>query len=86
MKIFYTKHFIKQYKKLTPSLKKKTKLSINKFQKNPKNKTLKAHKLSGQLSGFYSFSVDYRYRVVFEIDKKNNQIILLKVGGHQIYQ
>ncbi len=86
LKIFYTKHFLKQYKKLSPFLKKKTKQSINEFQKNPKDKSLNAHKLSGPLSNFYSFCVDYKYRVVFEIDKKNNQIILLKMGGHEIYR
>lgn len=84
-KIIYTKHFLKQYKKLTPTLKKKTKQSVTKFQKNPKDKSLKAHKLTGPLENFYSFLVDYKYRVVFEIDKKNKQITLLKVGGHEIY-
>ena len=86
LNVVYTKSFLKQYSKLNLSLKIKTKKAIKQFQINPKDKTLKPHKLTGRLMNFYSFSVDYKYRIVFEINKKNNQIILLKVGGHEIYK
>mgnify|MGYP000538776860 CR=1 FL=1 len=86
LKVVYTKHFLNQYKKLTPTLKTKTRSAIKIFKKNPKNKSLKAHKLTGRLADFYSFSIDYKYRIVFELDKDNNQAILLKVGGHEIYR
>lgn len=85
-KVVYTKSFLKQYDKLSPTLKRKVKASVSKFESNPKDESLKAHKLTGRLSDFYSFSVDYKNRVVFEMDKKNKQIIFLKIGGHEIYK
>jgi len=86
LKINYTKAFLKQFKKLTPSIQKKAKLAIKKFKDNPKDNSLKSHKLGGKLDGFYSFSVDYDYRIVFEINKKKGVVILLKIGNHKIYQ
>lgn len=86
LNIKYTKLFLRQYSKLPLSIKKKTKESIKKFQKNPKDPSLKTHKLSGSLSKFYSFSVDYKIRIVFEMNKKTGEIYLLKVGGHEVYK
>lgn len=86
LKVVYTKSFLRQYKKISPNIKIKTKQSIKKFQKNPKDESLKSHKLNGPLADFYSFSVDYNLRIVFELDMKNNGAILLKIGGHEIYK
>jgi addiction module RelE/StbE family toxin len=85
-RIEYTKPFLKQYKKLSPSVQRKTKEAIKKFEIEPKDQSLRAHKLSGRLSKFYSLSVDHSYRIVFEIDKLSGKIFLLKVGGHEIYK
>lgn len=85
-KIEYAKPFLKQYKKLTPSIQRKVKIAIKKFEIEPKDQSLKAHKLSGKLSRFYSFSVDNNYRIVFEIDKQSGKIFFLKVGGHEVYR
>jgi addiction module RelE/StbE family toxin len=86
LKVKYTKPFLKQFKKLSPAIQKKAKLAIKKFEKNPKDKSLKAHKLSGELKDFYSFSVDYKYRIVFEIRKETKEINLLKIGDHKVYE
>lgn len=86
IKIKYTKLFIKQYSKLNKALQKKVKSAILKFETNPKDPSLKAHKLSGRLSKFYSLSVDHNYRIVFEMNKKTGGVYLLKVGGHEIYK
>jgi proteic killer suppression protein len=85
-KIQYSKAFLKQFKKLSPDLKRKTKEAIKRFEKNPKDLSLKAHKLTGRLDNFYSFSIDYKFRIIFEIDKQLGQIIFLKVGGHDVYR
>lgn len=86
LKIKYTKPFLKQFKKLTPTIQSKAKSSIKKFEKNPKDKSLRAHKLSGELKDFYSFSVDYKFRIVFEINKKTKEVNLLKIGNHGVYE
>lgn len=86
LNVKYTKLFLRQFKKLSPVIQKKAKIAIEKFQKNPKGKSLKAHKLKGELQDFYSFSIDYKYRIVFEIKKDKKEINLLKVGDHKIYE
>ena len=84
-KVNYTKAFFRQYKKLPLSLKNKTKIAIKKFESNPKDEGLKAHKLNGKLSHFYSFSVDFKTRIVFEINSEG-QFLFLKIGGHGVYK
>ena len=83
--VLYKPTFIRQYKKLPKLLQEETKEKINLFLKNPNHIFLKTHKLSGKLKQFYSFSVNYKYRIIFEyINKKN--IVLLVVGDHNMYK
>jgi mRNA-degrading endonuclease YafQ of YafQ-DinJ toxin-antitoxin module len=46
---------------------------------------LKVHKLNGPLDGCYSFSVNYRIRIVFEYSKDKKTIFLEDIGNHDIY-
>ncbi len=85
--IVYAPSFIKKYKKLPPLLKIEVKEKIGLF-KNPDNHTqLRVHKLKN-IENTYSFSVNYKIRVVFEFDMtKNKKTVpttanLLSVGGH----
>jgi len=55
------------------------------FVNNPFDKTLKTHKLKGNLKDFWSFSVNYSFRIVFEFVKKD-EVIFYDIGDHQIYQ
>jgi len=85
MKIYYSSKFAKEYKRLP----KKVKLLAEKkeviFRKNPFEATLKTHKLSGKLKDYYSFSVDYQTRIIFEIRDKNT-VWFHSVGTHEIYR
>jgi len=85
MKIFYTKKFEREYKKLTKEVKLKIELRLNVFRKNPHTQTLKTHKLSGELADFWSFSVDFNHRIVFEF-VDNGNIFFHSVGNHDIYK
>ncbi|MFA5791715.1 MAG: type II toxin-antitoxin system mRNA interferase toxin, RelE/StbE family [Candidatus Paceibacterota bacterium] len=85
MKIFYTKKFEREYKRLNKKIKLKVESCENIFRKNPFNPTLKTHKLSGELKDFWSFSIDFSYRVIFEfID--NGNIFFHSIGNHNIYK
>jgi addiction module RelE/StbE family toxin len=86
LEIEYTKSFLKQYSKLNPLVRRKTKTAINKFQKNPKDSSLKSHKLNGILADKYAFSVDHQYRIVFQMNKEKGSFEFLKIGTHQIYK
>ncbi len=83
--IYYTPGFINTYKKLPENLKEETREKIEMFKKNPRDPVLKAHKLKGKLKGYWSFWVNYKYRIVFEYDSKTT-VALLEVGDHDVYR
>lgn len=83
--IEYTTKFKRQYKKLEISLKLKTKEAIYKLKNNPFPRDLEVHKLSWKLYPYYSCSVDYKNRIVFEIED-NWKLLLLLVWDHDIYK
>ena len=85
MKIFYTKKFEREYKKLNKEIKLKVESREIVFRKNPFASILKTHKLSGPLEGFLSFSIDFTYRIIFEfIDDET--IFFHSIGSHDIYK
>ena len=85
MKIDYSSKFAKVYRKLP----KRTKLSAEKkeviFRQDPFDQRLKTHKLSGKLKLYYSFSIDLRYRIIFEFAEQG-VVWLHSVGTHEIYR
>ena len=58
---------------------------LEKLNENPR-KYLDAHKLKGKLEGKWSCSLGYDIRMVYEIDDENNEIIVVAVGSHKIYE
>jgi addiction module RelE/StbE family toxin len=85
MEISYKPSFVRQFNKLEKELQEEIleKLEIFKNKKNHKN--LKVHKLNGKLKDFYSFSVNYAYRIVFMYESKQ-KATLLAVGDHEVYK
>jgi addiction module RelE/StbE family toxin len=84
-KLFYTPQFIRKYRKLPLALQEEAKEKISIFTKDQNHPFLKTHKLKGVLKGFWSFSVNYDYRIVFTYDTKN-VIALLSIGNHDTYK
>lgn len=85
MKIIYSKKFARQYKKLPNRVKTLAEKREKIFRDNPFDSRLKTHKLQGELSGFYSFSIDYSYRIIFDFKKNRKVIRFYFVGDHDIY-
>jgi len=54
------------------------------LKQNPRGK-LGAHKLKGKLKEFWSCWFGSNLRMVYEIDDKNKEIIVVAVGSHKIY-
>ena len=81
IEICYAPTFVRMYKKLDPSLKEEVKSKILLFQDAKNHTALKTHKLKGVLENTYSFSVNYKIRVVFEYENKKS-VNLLYVGAH----
>lgn len=84
MKIYYSGKFAKEYKRLPKKVKTSAEEREKLFRKNPFDPRLKTHRLSGKLKEYYSFSIDYHYRVIFEFAGKDT-IWFHSVGTHDIY-
>ena len=85
MKIVYKAKFVRIYKKLPLALKNEVKEKIELFTQDPHHPQLKTHKLKGKLSGKWSFSVNYKDRVIFQYEEEN-KIALISFGDHSVYQ
>ncbi|MGL6022599.1 MAG: type II toxin-antitoxin system RelE/ParE family toxin [Chitinophagaceae bacterium] len=58
-------------------------LKLQLFINDPFDDILKTHKLSGKLTGLWSFSLDYSIRVVFYFTNDNpKKAILVDIGTH----
>jgi len=54
--------------------------------KNPANHSaLKVHKLQGKLKDRWSFSVNYKIRIVFKYESKN-EAVFSAIGDHDVYK
>jgi len=85
MKIIYSTKFAREYRKLPLKIKKLAEKREQIFRKDPFESSLKTHKLTGKLKEYYSFSIDYQYRIIFEFVEKDN-IWFHSVGTHEIYK
>ena len=81
----YVPVFIKEFKKLEPSLQDEAIEKIELFKDRKNHKQLKVRKLKGRLKDRYSFSVNYKYRIVFMWLSKN-KAVFLTIGDHSVYE
>jgi mRNA-degrading endonuclease YafQ of YafQ-DinJ toxin-antitoxin module len=84
MIVSFAPSFLKNASRLPFSLQDEIDEKISLFKESPHHPFLKTHKLHGVLSGKWSFSVNYKYRIIFEYLSKD-EVKLLAVGGHGIY-
>lgn len=88
MEVAYAPVFLRALKALPPALRQETIEKVELFRQSDKHKILRVHKLKGRLSDRYSFSVNYRYRIVFQYAKIDGKrgAYLLDVGDHAVYR
>lgn len=86
IKISYSAEFIRRFKKLSKEAQERALDAIELFKRKENHNALRVHKLHGKYAGSYSFSVDYQIRIAFDyLDKNSNEVLLLTIGGHDIY-
>lgn len=85
MHIFPTAQFRKAFKKLPPHIQKQAIVKDQIFRQEPFAPQLKTHKLKGKLVNFWSYSIKFSYRIVFEFVSKN-KVIYHDIGTHEIYR
>jgi addiction module RelE/StbE family toxin len=82
--IEYTARFLKSLKKLEKDLQEEVYEKIDLFEENENHEMLKFHKLNGKLKDKYSFSINYKYRVI--LYKNKNVFTFLDIGDHDLYK
>lgn len=85
MHIEYSSDFIKHYKKLPVEIQLLAEKKMEIFKANPFDVSLRTHKLSGSLAGMWSFSVNYKYRILFSFVERDIAWFYL-IGGHEVYK
>lgn len=83
-RINYSPNFLKALKKLPESQLKALKRQEKIFKEDIFDKRLKTHKLKGELSDFYAFSISYHWRIIFHIENKT--VVLDMLGTHEVYK
>ena len=85
MQIIYSPQFKQEYRKLSDVIKRKAEKKEKIFRANPIDNQLKTHKLGGRFTGLWSFSIDYRYRIIFEFTE-DKKVIFHTIGDHSLYK
>jgi mRNA-degrading endonuclease RelE of RelBE toxin-antitoxin system len=85
MEISFAPQFKRKFKKLPQALRREIHEKIELFKNIGSHPLLHIHKLKGELEGRLSFSANYRYRIIFMWEVKNESAIFLIVGDHAVY-
>lgn len=85
MRIVYSPKFAREYKKLPKKIKTTAEKKEILFRRNPFNPALETHKLRGRLKFFWSFSIGFKFRIIFEFGD-GKTVYFHSVGDHEIYQ
>ena len=85
MQVFYTTRFKRKFRKLPADIQKTAVKREVVFRKNPFDKILRTHKLTGELAGYWSFSIDYSYRIIFRFEG-DDVVFFITAGDYSIYE
>lgn len=85
MEVHYKPIFIRQLNKFEGVLREEAIEKIELFKNRENHRQLRVHKLKGRLRDRHSFSVNYKFRIVFSYLSKN-EVVLLAIGDHEVYE
>ncbi|MCK5027657.1 MAG: type II toxin-antitoxin system mRNA interferase toxin, RelE/StbE family [Candidatus Pacebacteria bacterium] len=85
MEVCFKPTFVRQFKILEDDLQEEVLEKIELLKSKNNHRQLKVHKLSGRLKDRYSFSVNYKIRIVFKYETKS-KAVLLAIGSHDVYK
>ncbi|OIO72517.1 MAG: hypothetical protein AUJ85_10110 [Elusimicrobia bacterium CG1_02_37_114] len=84
-KIYPASHFTKAYRDLPEPIKIQAKQKEEIFLNNPFDRRINTHKLKGELKGYWVYSVNYQYRILFRFSGAG-EVIYYDIGTHEIYR
>ena len=85
VQIYYSSHFARAFKKLPGEIQQKALEREKLFRENCFNPQLGTHKLQGSLKKYWSFSVTYSIRILFEFTAKG-RVGFIDIDDHGVYR
>ena len=86
IKVGFSSEFLRAYNRLPSLLQQEIEEKVTLFKDRSNHARLRVHKLQGRYAECWSFSVNYRFRIVFVyVGKGKNTVSLIAVGDHSIY-
>ena len=85
MVVSYKPSFLRAFKKLPAEVQAEARDKMRLFSDPINHERLKVHKLKGTLKDFYSFSVTYLHRIVFQYESKDT-VVYIAIGTHDVYK
>ena len=85
VKVHLTPHFERSFHSLPPTVQRLAAQRDTIFQNNAFGSSLRTHPLRGKLKGLWSYSVNYRYRILFEFIN-DREVLYHDIGSHSIYR
>ena len=88
IKLITTKSYerkLKKFRKQYPNLKQNYLSVISLLCIDPYHSSLKLHRLNGKFQEYHSVSLNYQYRIMIDFIIKEDEIILIDIGSHDIY-
>ena len=86
-KLIFTEQYVKRaarFLKRHPELEKQYLKTLQLLEMNPHHPSLRLHPLSGRLQGLHSVSINLSYRITLELLIKDDEIIPVNVGDHDV--
>ncbi len=80
MRVIASSRFLRRARKLRPPRDELLRASLRRFASDPFDPLLRTHKLKGELSDYWAFSVDHDLRVLLRWD--GDTCVLVALGGH----
>ena len=85
LEVRFKPSFVRAVKHLEKDLYEEVLEKIELFKNETNCESLKVHKLHGPLSDRWSFSVNYKTRIVFQYESKSIAVFLA-IGDHDVYK
>jgi len=83
--IHITSDFTKAFRRLPRRIQGLAIKKDQQFRQDAFMASLRTHKLKGHLEGYYAYSVNLEYRILFRFIK-NDEVIYYDIGTHEIYK
>jgi len=85
MRVLYTPRFIKSFKSLPRRIQLAAVKKESLLLKDVHDPRLCTHQLNGQLKNYYSFRINYSYRIIFAVES-DESYTFIDIGTHSIYK